>query len=302
MFGALVINSVCYGTSGLQGNRAWRIPLGLFYIVPTIVASLIFFIPESPRWLLRKNRPEEAMTHLRRLRQGIFSEEEIEREYDQLRVSLESEPETNNVRFVELFQGTNLKRTFIVIVVNFFMQASGQAFASQYGAIYVKTLGIINPFGFALTLVAVNIVTLIGVLLWADLCGRRYVHEESGSFDRGRSGHANMPTQDSSFHVIGRGGYRHAHNGRLGYSGNSNSRPRKGHRRHDRRVRLRLLDGLGPCDLHLNDRDILAQAARLDLASGFCDKRVHEVSPLVRCVIRDTWPGQLTSLVSPSTS
>lgn len=27
-------------------NAAWRIPFGLFYIVPTIVASLIFLVPE----------------------------------------------------------------------------------------------------------------------------------------------------------------------------------------------------------------------------------------------------------------
>lgn len=37
-------------------NAAWRIPFGLFYIVPTIVASLIFLVPEvsydsAPRYL-----------------------------------------------------------------------------------------------------------------------------------------------------------------------------------------------------------------------------------------------------------
>lgn len=45
-FGGMVINWVCRGTSDIQDNRAWRIPLGLFYIVPTIVLSLIWLIPE----------------------------------------------------------------------------------------------------------------------------------------------------------------------------------------------------------------------------------------------------------------
>lgn len=44
--GGIVINAVCLGTSNIMDNRSWRIPLGLFYIVPTIIICLIWFIPE----------------------------------------------------------------------------------------------------------------------------------------------------------------------------------------------------------------------------------------------------------------
>ncbi|RSL73661.1 hypothetical protein CEP54_000031 [Fusarium duplospermum] len=169
--GGLVINSVCFGTSSLPDNRAWRIPLGLFYIVPTIVVAGIWFIPESPRWLLRKDRVEEAWQNLRKLREGAFTDEQIEAEFKELRTSLEQEVEQG--RFIELLQGNNLKRTAIVIAVNFLMQASGQAFVSQYGAVYVKMLGTINPFGFNLITASINIVTLTCILLWTDVIGRR---------------------------------------------------------------------------------------------------------------------------------
>jgi len=53
VIGGFIINIVCKGTSTLPDNRAWRIPLGLFYIVPTMIATLVFFTPESPRWLLK---------------------------------------------------------------------------------------------------------------------------------------------------------------------------------------------------------------------------------------------------------
>ncbi|KAG7109049.1 Hexose transporter HXT13 like protein [Verticillium longisporum] len=89
--GGLPINSICYGTSKIDDNRSWRIPLGLFYIVPSIVAALIFLVPESPRWLLRQNRPEEAKAMLVRLRQGAFTTEEVEAEFLELRLALESE-------------------------------------------------------------------------------------------------------------------------------------------------------------------------------------------------------------------
>ncbi|KAF7550904.1 hypothetical protein G7Z17_g5393 [Cylindrodendrum hubeiense] len=169
--GGLVINSVCYGTSDIQDNRAWRIPLGLFYIVPSIVLSLIWFIPESPRWLLRKNRVEDAWLNFRKLRDGAFSEEQMEAEFKELRTSLEQEVEQG--KFAELFRGINLKRTLIAVGVNFFQQAGGQAFISQYGAVYVKSLGTINPFGFNLITASINIVTMVTILLWADLIGRR---------------------------------------------------------------------------------------------------------------------------------
>lgn len=40
------MNCICLGTSNISDNRAWRIPLGLFYIIPAIVMSGILFLPE----------------------------------------------------------------------------------------------------------------------------------------------------------------------------------------------------------------------------------------------------------------
>ncbi|VUC31109.1 unnamed protein product [Clonostachys rosea] len=171
MAGGLVINAVCYGTGFIESNRSWQIPLGLFYIVPTIIAAAIFFVPESPRWLLRKNRPDEARRMLQRLRQGAFTEEEINAEFAQLQQALENEVEQG--KFIELFKGKNLVRTAIVVGVNFFQQATGQAFSSQYGAVYVKTLGIINPRLFSLITSGIGVVICFTSLYTTDKMGRR---------------------------------------------------------------------------------------------------------------------------------
>ncbi|KAH7160676.1 general substrate transporter [Dactylonectria macrodidyma] len=169
--GGLVINSICYGTSQLDDNRSWRIPLGLFYVVPSLIAASIFFIPESPRWLLRNNRGEEAKKALHDLRKGAFTEEEIEHEFGELQFALENEAEQG--KFSELFKGVNLKRTFIVIAVNFFQQATGQAFASQYGAVYVRSLGIFNPMLFSVMSSGINSFVMIATLVANDKVGRR---------------------------------------------------------------------------------------------------------------------------------
>ncbi|KAM0327191.1 hypothetical protein ACHAQA_006324 [Verticillium albo-atrum] len=169
--GGLAINSICYGTSKLDDNRSWRIPLGLFYIVPSIVAVMIFFVPESPRWLLRKNRPDEAKAMLLRLRQGAFTEEEIEAEFRELCAALDNEGEQG--KFLDIFRGKNLLRTGIVVGVNFFQQATGQAFSSQYGAVYVRTLGIFNPVLFSLINSAISAVINFVSLFTTDKLGRR---------------------------------------------------------------------------------------------------------------------------------
>lgn len=38
----------------------WRGPLGLALVFPILMLVVIMIVPESPRWLLMKNRAEEA--------------------------------------------------------------------------------------------------------------------------------------------------------------------------------------------------------------------------------------------------
>jgi hypothetical protein len=40
----------------------------------------------------------------------------------------------------------NLKRTLIVLGANIFLQLTGQNFVSVYGVIFIKSIGVINPF------------------------------------------------------------------------------------------------------------------------------------------------------------
>lgn len=100
-----------------------------------------------------------------------MSEEDIEKEFLATKFRLECEVEKG--KFVELWQGVNLKRTLIVMGVNFFQQATGQAFASQYGAIFIKSLGTVNAFDMTLINGAVNCFGLALSLGFVDKVGRR---------------------------------------------------------------------------------------------------------------------------------
>lgn len=73
--GSIVGASVDFGTAEIMGKNAYRIPLTVFFVAPTIQAVLLFFFPETPRWLCAHDREDEAERALRRLRNSNIDEQ-----------------------------------------------------------------------------------------------------------------------------------------------------------------------------------------------------------------------------------
>jgi len=63
-FGATVVASVTLGTFSRNDTWSWRIPSVLQLLPSAIQLTFIWWIPESPRWLISKGRREEAMAIL----------------------------------------------------------------------------------------------------------------------------------------------------------------------------------------------------------------------------------------------
>jgi hypothetical protein len=114
---------------------------------------------------------EQARSNLHKLREGAFTPEEIEEEFLSIQHGLRNEPEQG--RFRELFSASNRKRTAIVVGLNFFQQATGQAFASQYGTLYVKSLQTINSFNFNVINGFIGLIVILLCLYFNDRVGRR---------------------------------------------------------------------------------------------------------------------------------
>lgn len=66
-WGILILYYISYGTSFLGEDNAagydvavFRIPWGVQMVPAVLLLCFMFFLPESPRWLARKDRWEEA--------------------------------------------------------------------------------------------------------------------------------------------------------------------------------------------------------------------------------------------------
>jgi MFS transporter, SP family, sugar:H+ symporter len=75
--------------------------------------------------------------------------------------------------FKEMWQGTNLKRSLIVIGANVSIQISGQGLFSKYGTIFLKDLNGPNPFQMFMINTSLQIVFVLVAMYSFDKIGRK---------------------------------------------------------------------------------------------------------------------------------
>lgn len=113
--GALVV----FGVNGVEDDKGYLITLGLqwFFCLAPFVMCLI--LPESPSYLVRKARIDEARSSITRL---FAPKNDCDKILAQLQATDEEErSQARNdtaITYAECFRGTNLRRTGIVIFAN----------------------------------------------------------------------------------------------------------------------------------------------------------------------------------------
>ncbi|KAF9052175.1 general substrate transporter [Rhodocollybia butyracea] len=181
--GSLVASGVNRRYSKFVTSSGWIIPVSIQLVTPVLILAGIYFIPLSPRWLLYKGRREEAIAVLESVRPkrdvaaGLCIEEanaieESIREEAAMRKSGTGE----KLGWMELFKGSNLRRTMIATLVFAFQQLTGQGFSSQYGTVFYIREGLGNKsFTYSLINTAVSLpVCFLGMVL-LEYFGRRPV-------------------------------------------------------------------------------------------------------------------------------
>lgn len=109
LFGILVDNY----TNERGGSASWRIPLGVMYIVPSLLTVFLLFLPDTPRFYVMRGEGENAINAILRLR-GIKDEALLRAEVEDIRSAYEMEKELHaGVHLMDMFRGTDLRRTLL---------------------------------------------------------------------------------------------------------------------------------------------------------------------------------------------
>lgn len=142
--GSIVAAGVTLGTFKIPTNWGWRIP-SLLQIVPSALQLIfIWFMPESPRWLVSKGRGDEAMAILVKYHaEGDSSSEFVKAEYVQIEKTIEMEAEAAHLGWLQLLATAGMrKRLLIGAFLGLATQWSGNGLTSYFLARILETVGI----------------------------------------------------------------------------------------------------------------------------------------------------------------
>ena len=149
----------------------WRWMLGVGFFPAALYFLLLFLIPESPRWLIKKGRDEEGLEIL--VKAG--GEEHAQEEYDKIKANLSNEDIVHKSNLKELFSS---KMRFILLLglgLAILQQLSGINAVLYYAPMIFESAGSGLDAAFLMAIVvgaAFTVATVISMFL-IDRMGRR---------------------------------------------------------------------------------------------------------------------------------
>jgi len=167
--GLLLAACVDYGTQNYSTTASYRIPIGLQMLWALILAIGLFFLPESPRYFVKRGNIDRAADVLGRLRGQPRDSEYVQTELAEIVANHEYElqvvPQGGYFRsWMNCFKGSvwsqksNLRRTILGTSLQMMQQWTGINFIFYFGTTFFQQLGTINnPFLIGLITTLVNV-------------------------------------------------------------------------------------------------------------------------------------------------
>ncbi|KAH8678260.1 putative transporter [Xylariales sp. PMI_506] len=173
LVGAVMACVSNWGFESRNDQWAYRVTLILQFIIPVILIIGGFSLPESPRWLVNHGRIEDARQVLYLLRRGT-PQSLIDEELNLLHQAEEQDRALyEGTSWIDVFRGSNLRRTLISSGVQCLQQAQGSGFIVNYSIVFLQSIGITNSYTILIYLYFVNCMSSILAFHFVDKIGRR---------------------------------------------------------------------------------------------------------------------------------
>ena len=176
LFGQLLAGVVVLTQLNIPGATSYRVSLASEFPFSAIQLVLAVVLPESPAWLLHKDRMADARNSFRKLHgasvavssQDLF--EDMHRAVNDERFAANDRKAT----YVECFRGANARRTFIVIFGNIIQELFGLTLLGHV-TYFLQQIGIPHSTSFMVLILGVILGIFANISSWWTLLkfGRR---------------------------------------------------------------------------------------------------------------------------------
>ncbi|KAH8646769.1 general substrate transporter [Xylariales sp. PMI_506] len=123
-------------------SKQWRVPISLQIVLASLVLISTLLVPESPRWLAKQDRYEDAAKNLGLLRGAAPDSAEVVDELAEIRAQIEEEMSATQGRTVrEMFERHNLIRLMWALGVGFFAMWCGHNAILYYAPTVFAQIG-----------------------------------------------------------------------------------------------------------------------------------------------------------------
>jgi len=172
LLAAAVVNILTYK---LESAAAYRIPIGLQLTWAVVLALGLLILPETPRYLIKRGRKDDAALSLSRLRRLDITHPALIEELAEIEANHQYEmslgPDTyKDIIFGEPHLG---RRTLTGCGLQMLQQLTGVNFIMYYGTTFFNGAGVQNPHTISLIMQIINVVSTFPGLFVVESWGRR---------------------------------------------------------------------------------------------------------------------------------
>lgn len=170
----IIAAAINRGTEGIHSTVAYRVPMGIQLVFPLLVLTFLWWVPESPRWLLRKKKVDAARKSLERVNRDnkTYAADDdlqaLQRDLDN-EAMLAKQSSWKDL----ILDPIERRKTGYSAGALIAQQINGIQWFYYFGTVFSKAIGLSDPFLMTLIVFIIQVVVVFCAVLCANKIPRR---------------------------------------------------------------------------------------------------------------------------------